>query len=159
MAAAGTPAQLHSKFNCSSPSRVRSLLVSFFIPKWTTFLCLAASPVPCSLEDPYFSELNPTVAHRWFIFQLDAVENTDTKDVFLFFFSCSAYLQFCQNSLLSRKKKTLITRYSVYPVGEIHVAGASFIFTLRGNQVGGIPMHSERISWEFWHLHAGILKE
>lgn len=158
MAAAGTPAQLHSKFNCSSPSRVRSLLVSFFIPKWTTFLCLAASPVPCSLEDPYFSELNPTVAHRWFIFQLDAVENTDTKDVFFFFFRVLPTFN-SANTRSSQGKKNPYHTLQCLPSGRDTCSRGKLYIHLRGNQVGGIPMHSERISWEFWHLHAGILKE
>lgn len=67
--------------------------------------------------------MNPKVTHWCFIFQLAAAENRDTDDLFFFL---PASLQLCQYSLLS---KTFITQHSVYPVGEVHVAGATFIFT------------------------------
>lgn len=65
--------------------------------------------------------MKPSAAQWCFIFLLIEAEDRNTDD--LLFFCCTP--QLCQCSLLY---KTLITFHSVYPVGEIHKAVATFMF-------------------------------
>lgn len=109
-----TPKSLQLK-----PLRSAELIGVFFQTQVDNFPSSDRQPCSPVFREVVFLEVESC---RWFIFQPAAAEYRDTEDLL---FSLLP-LQICHYSLLS---KTFITQHSVYPVGEMHVAGATFIFT------------------------------